>query len=205
MRDINLLPEDIKMNPKDARENTKGNADSTVEANKEKGGKKAFSKVKGIFFAVVVIIIVCGSLAGPKAYMSQLDRTSENLDKAINDPKYNETNQVNRQLSELNNVMGVKKTIINDIDKMSYPMTEVFTAMRNACPKGCYITNLDYNGSQIRISGYASDTLLAAEFMSNLDSLEHLSKNSSTENFAVEKANASTQFSFTYDVGKEGE
>lgn len=196
MRDINLLPEDNKVALK---ENVK---ETTAEVPKEK--KEGRTHVKAVILGIAVVVAIAATLAAPRVYMRELDAAAAGLTKMVSDPKYNETNTVNKQLEIMNKQLELKKEVIKDIDKISHPLTEIFTSLRHACPKGCYITGMDFDGKKIRISGVASDSLLAAEFMSNLDSLDNLKKDSSSESLSVGKVNASIRYSFTYNIGSEG-
>jgi Tfp pilus assembly protein PilN len=196
MRDINLLPEDSKAASK---ENILKEA---VEGAKEK--KAGRTLVKAVMLVVVIATLIAATLAAPRVYMGELDAAAAELDRTVNDPKYNETNLVNRQLAIVNGQLELKREVLKDIDAKSHPLTEIFTSLRNACPRGCYITGLDFDGGKVRVSGAASDAMLAAEFMSNLDSLEHLEREGSSDSLAVAEFNASVQYSFTYNIGGGG-
>lgn len=200
MRDINLLPEDNKAA---SRENVIREAvEGAVGGVKEK--KAGWARVKTVMLVIVIAVAIAGTLAAPKVYMRELDTAAAELSAMVNDPKYSETNLVNRLLAVVDGQLELKREVIKDIDAKSHPLTEIFTSLRNACPKGCYITGLDFDGGRVKISGVASDAMLAAEFMSNLDSLEHLERDGSSESLAVAKFNTSAQYSFTYNIGGEG-
>lgn len=200
MRDINLLPEDNKAA---SRENIiRETVEGVVGGAKEK--KAGWARVKAVMFVIIIAVAIAGTMAAPRVYMRELDTAAAELSETVNDPRYNETNLVNRQLAIVDGQLELKKEVIKDIDAKSHPLTEIFTSLRNACPKGCYITGLDFDGSRVRISGVASDAMLAAEFMSNLDGLEHLERDGSSESLAVAKFDASAQYSFTYNIVGEG-
>jgi len=40
--------------------------------------------------------------------------------------------------------VGKEKTVLNQIDSTSYPINDIFVALKNAEPVGCTLTNIEF-------------------------------------------------------------
>lgn len=157
MKDINLLPEDIKS--------------TTVSSPNAKAGSIGIS-AKAIAILVVVLLFIGASLAAPKVYIMALEANLAKVEKEIEDPKYDEVKKVRADLSAIDGVIGSKSDVMNTIDTKSYPINEVLVAVNGVVPAGCKITSMEYKGTDLKISGYADNSIAIAELVSKIQRLD---------------------------------
>ncbi len=178
MKDINLLPEEIK---------------STT--NYTPGNTKSGSPVKAIITGVFVLVVIGATLLAPKFYITSLQSSLDTINKEIESAKYDPVREVNAALDEVNGLISSKGDIMNTIDSVSYPVNEVLISLNSVIPQGCQITQLSYNSNKINIGGIASDRMVVADFLGRLQRLEFLS---AVGNVSIDKANV---FNLSIEVG----
>jgi len=50
-------------------------------------------------------------------------------------------------LASIDGVLAKKKTVLNQIDSTSYPINDIFVALKNAEPVGCTLTNIEFKNN----------------------------------------------------------
>lgn len=186
MKDINLLPEDIK---------------STTSYTPSK--PKAGVSPKAIVITVFVLLFIGATLVAPRFYISTLEGTLSGLKKEIEDPKYDEVKKVNADIKSITGVLSTKNQIMNAIDKKAYPINEVITTVSSVVPKGCKINRIEYEANVITISGNTDDAIAIAELVSRIQRLDFISI---LEDITVDQTNTFTlRLSVGASTGKEGE
>ncbi len=183
MKDINLLPEDIK---------------STTSYTPER--PKSGISAKAVTIFVFVVLFIAGTIAAPKMYIMSLESTLSSIEKEINDPQYDPVKKVRSDLASIDGIIGAKSTIMNDIDTKAYPINEVLVSVNSVVPKGCHINTMEYKGTQLSISGNADDNIAIAELVSKVQRLDFIEI---AEDIVVDQTN---KFTIKLSVGnrKEG-
>ncbi len=178
MKDINLLPEDIKSTT------TYSPADS-----------KTGSPIKVIVIIVFILIVIGVTLIAPSIYTKALQSQLDSINKEIESEKYEPVRQVNAKLSTVNGLISSKGDIMDTIDKKSYPLNEVLVSLNGVIPQGCQITKVTYNSNKIDISGIARDRMAVAEFVARVHRLDFLNITGSV------KIDTSNVFNLSVEVG----
>lgn len=192
MKDINLLPEEVK---------SPGSTNSFEAVKTEKKHVSA----AGVFITVFVLLIMGASLVAPKAYLIYLEGISSGISQQLDSKAYQEVNMVNAQAAQLGATVEEKGAILAAIDAKSLPMAEILNAIRRSTPKGCVVSELKIEKGGLSITGYSESSLLVAELMSNLDRLESFSRLGKTDSVTYDRTNSSQKFVVNYTVGgKEG-
>ncbi|HHX17794.1 MAG TPA: fimbrial protein [Clostridium sp.] len=180
MKDINLLPEEIK---------------ETEYAHPARGEGSPIRLVLGLVVALVLIAI---SIVTPMLGIKQKEQELESLVKEIESEKYDIVRQVNSQLSDINAVLDSKADVINTIDSMSNPVSEVITAIYNAAPSTVAITNIKFNNNKADVTGIAYDNVAFAEFLAAVNRVSLLTQSGRIS------FDESGIFQVTIKVGKGG-
>ncbi|MCX7842448.1 MAG: PilN domain-containing protein [Clostridia bacterium] len=186
MRDINLLPEEAR----------------DYSANTEKSFKPSVSMSPAAIIAIIIaLVLMASSIAAPMIYVSYLEKTIEGLRNKINSKEFQEVRVVNNELGSVNGMLNKKNEILLDIEKNSLPVTQAITSVKNAVPKGCYITSLSYSNKSVRIDGVAENTLVMTEFLSSIDRLQNLRRSGANDSMSFDKVNDAYTFSITLSLG----
>lgn len=179
--DINLLPEEIM---------------STTSYERPSSGSGVIKLVIGL---ILVGVVVGCSILAPFLHIKMLERELAQLEKEIASEKYAEVKKVNADLASIDGVLAKKKTVLNQIDSTSYPINDIFVALKNAEPVGCTLTNIEFKNNKLKLTGIAKDNFVIAEFVSAIQRLSFLTLDSEVN---VQNGNI---FSFTLRVGgKDG-
>lgn len=158
MKDINLLPEEIK------------SSSSYVPDKVRSGGV-----VKVIIILLFVILILGGSVLAPQAYVKYvLEAKLARINEDINSPKYAEVKKVRADLTDIDKTLETKKDVIGSIDNSNYPVNEVLVAINNVAPQGCVIESIAYGKKSLEIVGQAQDSVVIAELVSRINRLSFL-------------------------------
>ena len=182
MKDINLLPEDIK-------------STSGYTPSKSSSGATA----KAIAIVIFILFFIGATILAPKLYIKTLESELSKVEKAIEDPVYDPVKKVRADLDSVNNTIKVKSDIMDTIDKKSYPINEVLVAVTSVVPRGCYINSMEYSGTNLKIYGKADNSIAIAELVSKIHRLDFIQI---TRDISVDNSNT---FSLEMDVGrKEG-
>ncbi|OPZ92283.1 MAG: hypothetical protein BWY74_01661 [Firmicutes bacterium ADurb.Bin419] len=186
MKDINLLPEDIK-------------STTSYTPNKPKAGVSP----KVIVTAVFVVLFIGATLVAPRLYISALEGTLNGVKKEIEDPKYDEVKKVNADIQSITGVLNSKNEIMNSIDKKAYPINEILTTVNGVVPKGCKINRIEYNSNLLTLSGNAEEAIAIAELVSRIQRLGFVEI---SEDISVDQTNTFTlKLKVGASAGKAGE
>ncbi|TYQ13241.1 UNVERIFIED_CONTAM: Tfp pilus assembly protein PilN [Acetivibrio alkalicellulosi] len=177
MKDINLLPEEIKET-------------EYVQPNKSNG----FSFML-LFGLIIGIAIIAVTILAPYAYIWQKEKELEAIEAEIESEKYDIVREVNSDLDEINGIIDGKMTVINTIDGMSHPVNEIIVALQSIVPEGAVITNIRYNNNKIDVTGIAADRITVAEMIASVNRISLLTLSSELR---VDEANV---FQFSVNVG----
>lgn len=181
MKDINLLPEDIK-------------STSTYSPSKYGSGVS----VKAIIGIVFVVLFIAATLAAPKVYIKTLETSLAKVEKELEDPKYDVVKKVKADISSVDALINKKNFIMNDIDSKSYPINEILLTVNSAVPSGCKVSSLSYTGTSLVMSGNADNVLAIAELMSRLQRLDFVQIANDVS------VNDSKSFTINLIVGRKG-
>ncbi|MDQ2085840.1 hypothetical protein RBH29_05240 [Herbivorax sp. ANBcel31] len=151
MKDINLLPEEVK---------------ETEYVQPPRGGG---SPVKLLFGLVIAVVLVTVSILMPMLNIRQKEQELENLRAEIESEKYDVVREVRNDLSNINSVLASKTDVIGTIDSSNHPVSEVITSVYNSAPLRVAVNNIAYNEQRARITGIAQDNVAFAEFISAIN------------------------------------
>ncbi|NMB34442.1 MAG: hypothetical protein GX992_09515 [Clostridium sp.] len=157
MKDINLLPQDMK--------------DTTAYA--ETGQKTGITPAT-IVIALLVLVVFAATLFIPKAYIKSLEMDLKTLETEIKSEKYAEVKKVTKDLQIINNTLSSKTLIIADIDNTNISVNELIAAVKGATPEGAELYAVTLNRQKIKIDGMAPDNIIVAEMVSNLARLRNI-------------------------------
>ncbi|MCX8130000.1 MAG: PilN domain-containing protein [Clostridia bacterium] len=190
MRDINLLPEEIRP----------GN--ETTEKIKEK--VKVSISTKTIIIAALTIVIMVVLILIPIIYIKAVDLSIASVDRQLSNKAYKEIKDINAELIAAKAALDSKKQIIKSVDKYSYPVNEITSSLSKVSPKGLEINSVEYDSNSVIITGNAMSSLQASEFLINVDRLEFLSANNMLANVTIDKSNSRCRFEYTFNVDRKG-
>lgn len=182
MKDINLLPEDIK-----------STGSFTPTTKPSSSGISA----KAIAIVVVVLLFIGGTLVAPTIYIKSLEVKLASVEKAINDPKYDEVKKVRADIVSVDGIIKSKDSVMNDIDTKAYPINEILISVNSVVPKGCHINSMEYTGTQLKISGNTDDSLAIAELVSKVQRLDFVEI---AQDIVVDQTNT---FNLVLNVGRK--
>ncbi|WP_010249678.1 PilN domain-containing protein [Acetivibrio cellulolyticus] len=185
MKDINLLPEDIK---------------STTSYAPSKPASSGIS-AKVIIILILILAFVGATLVAPKLYIKSLEVSLSNVQKAIEDPKYDVVKKVNSDITKVSGVLKTKSDIMDTIDKKVYSINEILTTVNSVVPKGCKINRIEYEGTTLNISGNSDDSLAIAELVSKVQRLDFVKI---AEDITVDQTNTFTLKLVVGNVGVDG-
>lgn len=154
MKDINLLPEEIK-------------STSTYTPAKSKLGVS----IKAVVITIFVLLVIGVSILLPKAYIQTLKLELSGLEKEINNPKYDEVKTVRKDLETIDGVLASKADVMDSIDSINFPVNEIIVSVNSVVPQGCKINSIKYSGRSLMISGYVENRTVAAELVSSISRL----------------------------------
>lgn len=186
MKDINLLPEEIK---------------NMVEAESTNKTGPAAKKVVGV---ILVLAFVAITILAPRIYIQGVNIRLAIIQSQLKSKTYDEVRALNTQIASNNTAINAKKEIITLIDRQSYPLSETLNALRQVAPKGCYINSVSYDTKTLTITGFTNDSVQPAEFLSNVDRLGFLNATDSVQNVKVTKTGEAYVFKYTFAVGTGG-
>ncbi len=184
MKDINLLPEDIKA----SNENFK------VE-------KSTASPVKLITIIVASVVLIAATFVLPRFILMALNAKLDATNKSIESATYNEVKQIKSKTIQETDRIVTKNTIISAIEKESYPMSQVIAIIKNSTPQGCTLERVNFDKYDLIVEGKATDSIKAAELLTNISRISSISVKSTT----LTDNNGLQQFKYSfYFSGKEG-
>lgn len=152
MKDINLMPDEIKPAP----------------APKTNIFKAVRLPLKTFVVSFALILFVLTSIIVPKVYVARLQDYSASIRAEIGSNRYTEVKKLNEELDTIQAAISQKKDVISSINDSQILMTDMINYVKQAAPKGLAINALDYGDNNISISGNANNSTSVAEFISNL-------------------------------------
>lgn|GEM_PF-643901 len=152
MKDINLMPDEIKSAP----------------APKIKFFQAERLSIKTLVICLTIIIFVLSSIIIPKVYVARLQDYSASIKAEIESNKYSEVKKLNKELEAVQEAISLKKDVISNINDRQILITNLINYVKQAAPKGITINAIDYGDNNIAISGNAKSSIAVAEFISNL-------------------------------------
>ncbi len=181
MKDINLLPEEIK---------------DTEYVQPARGGSTTVKILLGLIVAVVIIVV---SLAIPYTYIWQKQNELETIKKEIESDKYKEVKIVNEQLDSIVDELASKTDVVDTIDESITPLGEVIVALQSAIPDGAAITRISYEKNKLDVTGIAPDRIAVAEIVASINKISLLTLSSD-----VRVEDGTNVFTFSLNVGRGG-
>ena len=156
MKDINLLPEEIK-------------STTPYERSKVVG-----ISAKGVLVVIVVLLVFGATLLIPRMYVKSLEMNLEGIEAQIKNQKYNEVRTVRTQLSLIDGKLSTKKNVMDTIDNMNISVNEIITAVKSAIPKECQINSVSADQSRITVTGTYRDNIAIAELLANINRIDYV-------------------------------
>lgn len=163
--------------------------------------KKSIPAVK-ITALVLVIAVGIAVLLAPGMYVRILEARASAIEKKLTDVKYSEVKAVKAQLSQVTNKVNSRKAIINAIDAENLPASQILLIAKNALPSGCFIKSVNYNGKSFTISGFSESSLIAMDYLSNLERLQLFE--SSSQKVPLNETQSVVEFSITFNLQTQG-
>lgn len=188
MKDINLLPEDIKT--------------SSGEKTALNSEKMEFSKGK-VIIVILILILAIALLFSPTAIFKIMELNANSIKAEINSQAYSEVKAVNGQLMNVNAKLNGKYAVLKDIDNNTYPVNELLNEVRQAAPKGCVISSLKFDEGKVMISGAATDSMVIAEFISNIERLDIFTNLGVGAGLTYQRTNSVQKFQLSFNVGRK--
>lgn len=181
MKDINLLPEDLK----DKEFKDGGGLD-----NKESIEPKKILIGLVIVFGLAVVFFL------PFLYNKYLENDYKNTIKEIESEKFNVVREVNAEMITTKELVESKSTIVATIDNQNVKVNEILLALKSILPEGCNITNVRVTKGIVNISGQIKEKIQVGEIIARAERFKFfkLSKKSSVS------YNNSNSYNFSFDV-----
>jgi len=184
VKDINLLPDDIR-------------ATSSIE---QKGIPKV--SVLTIIITVVVVLVLGVILAVPSLYVKVLGISIENVNKQINDARFDEVKKVNADLIAIDATINSKNDILKTVDRQSLPIGQIMTFIKQSAPKGLTIGDIKYDSNDLTIKGAAQNSIQVAEYLNNLQRLSFFGS-PDFNSLKIDNTSLACSFSFKFTILKK--
>ena len=139
----------------------------------------------------------------PKIYLDRLESQVTAIENQIADAKYAEINAVKAELSSITQLVQNKKVIITAIDYSAVNASQTLMAIKQAMPYGCYFTKFVFDVDALKISIKTDNSLIASEFMGNLDRLKLMTRE--TERIEYETSDSNVLFNIDYKISETEE
>lgn len=181
MKDINLLPEDLK------EKEISGGGGSDL---KESIEPKKILIALGIIFGLAVIFFL------PLLYNKYLEKNYKNTMKQIESETYDVVREVNAEILAMREKVDSKTQVVYSIDNTHVQVSEILVALKSILPEGCNITNVNYNRTKLNVSGRMKENIQVGEIISRAERYKFFRID---ENSAV-SYNDSNNYNFAFDV-----
>lgn len=187
MKDINLLPEDMKKN----------------KGNKQDGGGSDFRDkldpmmvlaIIGIVFVLAVVFFA------PVLYNKYLESRYQSVRDTIQSGKFDEVYEVDKAITEIEEVIGEKVTLMSFIDRNVVSASEVFVAIKSVLPQGATITSLNHDGSNVTINGTIVESVQIGEILTRAERFRFFEVDDRTS----VTLGGNNEFTFNFEVVKGG-
>ncbi|KNY28203.1 PilN domain-containing protein [Pseudobacteroides cellulosolvens] len=183
MKDINLLPEDIR-NPQEP----------------VKVERQGVSKVKVVTLIVAILALVGVSLVLPKVYIIMQNTRLDMINENIESEKYNEVKAVNTDIVSIKSEISKKNNIVLDIDSKNILVGQIVSFIGNSVPKGCSLKTIKFTEGSLNVEGYSMDPIQATEFLSYISRIESVMVNNSS----VELKDGKYEFKYELTITRKG-
>ncbi len=184
MKDINLLPDDIRDSEPQERDSGSGN--STV-------------KVATIVIAVLILAGITFLL--PKLWIIAQNARLDSINKSIEGSAYNEVKSVKSEIQRADDSLKAKNEIITSIDKQSLSIGQILNIVNSSTPDGCTLERVDFSDNKLTLQGRVSDGGRAAELLSNMGRINSLTVSSTS----VQSKEGAYLFTYTFTFGEKEE
>ncbi|MDP4183060.1 MAG: hypothetical protein Q8942_18480 [Bacillota bacterium] len=184
MKDINLLPDDIR-----------------APQEQLKPEKSGTSSVKIVTIIIAILALVGVSLILPKVYIITQSTRLDLTNKSIESSKYDEVKSVNSKIIEKASEIKVKNDVIMNIEKNYTSVSQILRMIGSSAPTGCNFDKIDFSEGTLNIQGKVPDASQASSFLSYLSRIDNLKVDSTK----ISTKDSSTQFDFSFILnGKDG-
>ncbi len=156
MKDINLLPDDMKKD----KENKKDGGGSDF---RDKLDPKMVLAIIGIAFVLAVVFFA------PVLYNKYLESRYQNVRSTIQSGKFDEVYEVNEEIEVIEEVIGEKVNLMSFVDRNVVSASEVFVAIKSILPQGATITSLNHDGSNVTINGTIVESVQIGEILTRAE------------------------------------
>ncbi|HEY9063231.1 MAG TPA: hypothetical protein VIO64_22455 [Pseudobacteroides sp.] len=184
MKDINLLPDDIR-----------------TPQEPVKSEKSGVSTVKVVTLVIAVLALVGVSLVLPKVYIIMQNTRLDIINNNIDSNKFDEVKAVNSDIVKIKAEISKKNGIVIDIDNKNIMVGQIVNYISNSLTKGCTLDAIKFGDENLIIEGTTIDPMSATEFISYISRVDYLRVADST----IELKDGKYQFKYTFDIArKEG-
>ncbi len=184
MKDINLLPDDIR---------------STEDQFKTESSSRSPVKVATIVIAAVVLVAVTFIL--PKVWIMTLNTQLDMTKKSIESATYNEVKAITSNMSKLEEKIKAKNEILTVIDNDTVSIAQILNIINVSTPKGCELTRVEFADNKLLVEGKVPDGNKASSLLANIRRINFLSV--SDTSVTTKDGNYNFRYTFTFG-GKDG-
>jgi len=181
VKDINLLPDDIK------------NVPDQLDTKKSTG-----TSAKVIILVIAVAALLGVSLVLPKVYISAQEARITSLTDEIESDKYDEVKTVMNNIKVMSEKVTSKYQLVDKIDSESVQISKILNVISLSTPQGTLIKSVDLNGVLFTVEGTVANPIAAAEVLANLGRINGINVAS---NVIDQRDN---QYHFVYTFNLEG-
>lgn len=185
MKDINLLPDDIRT-PQEPM----------------KAEKSGVSTVKLVTLIIAVLALVGVSLILPKIYIIMQNTRLDMINNNIESDKFAEVKSVNADIVKIKSEVENKNNIVIDIDKNNTSVSQIVTYINNSVTKGCALDSIKIAKDELVIEGNTLDPMKATEFISYVSRIDYLQINDSSIELKDDQYKFKYSFTITRKDGK---
>lgn len=185
MKDINLLPDDIRT--------------STEDQFKTQSSSR--SPVKVIWIIVAALVLACVTFVLPKVWIITLNTQLDMTNKAIQSSTYNEVKTITGNMAKLEDKIRAKNEILTIIDNGTMSIAQILNIVNTSTPKGCELTKVEFNANKLVIEGKVTDGSKASGLLANIRRINNLTVSDTSVETKDGKYNF--KYTFTFD-GKDG-
>jgi hypothetical protein len=159
MKDINLLPDDMKV---------KSGSKFNIDDLREKVDPKMILWGILIFLGSIVVFFL------PILISSSMEKKLTAINSEIESPKFEPVRQVKKAIEDENIKIDTKKRVITDIENSNLSFSEMFTSISGILPTGCTISSFTYIDNTISIKGAVIEDIQIGEIITRAKRLKIL-------------------------------
>lgn len=151
LKDINLLPDDLRKNKEKSSVEFRDNLDPKL-----------------VLVGIVVAFIALVVFVTPILYNKILERKHTKIEEKIASDRFDEVRKVNKEMAAMTARLATKKGAISSIEKNTASVNEVLIAVRSILPQNSLINTMDFTGNRVTISGTLADKIQIGEIFSRV-------------------------------------